>query len=185
MSASIRTNELTQKEAQEWFFYDSDTGRLHWKMKPCKRVALGAEAGCLNNNRYLRIQLQGKNYQAHNIVWNIHYGIIPDDMTVDHVDKDKSNNRIDNLRLANNRQQSINQNVRGFSWRTSAQSWIAMHKVAGRHKYLGDFTTALQARLAYERGSFESEPEFASTWLTDAVKDLCSDPPTAWRPSAA
>ena len=113
------------------------------------------------------------------------YGELPDGVTIDHKDKDKTNNRLDNLRLANARQQGINRNARGFTKevRATLRPWVAQHCIDHRRFSIGNFATALQARLAYERRTYELEPEFANTWFTDALSELCSaGSPTVWMP---
>ena len=124
-----RTNVLTYEEAHEWFFYDPDTGLLHWKMRPNRnsRATWGAIAGSKDSRGYWEIRLKGVLYRVHNIVWVMNHGDILDDRTVDHKDLNKSNNRIENLRLANKRQQGINQPKNGFCWNKNMRKWHARH----------------------------------------------------------
>ena len=171
---SKRKPHPSQKELQELFFYDEETGLLHWKtLTPNSRVQLGDSAGSVNARGYRQIGIgKGGRYQAHNLVWIWNYGCIPEDLEVDHADKNESNNLLSNLRLATRRQQSINRCIRGFSkLRTMKNSWKAAHNGDGR-EYIGSYPTALQARLAYERYTSGLEPAFASTFFTDAFNRL-------------
>lgn len=187
MAASLRTNTLSFQEAHEWFFYDFETGKLHWKLRPSRRARWGTEAGSINIDGYIRLELKGKEYRAHNIVWIMNGNQLPDGKTVDHIDQCKTNNRISNLRLANDRQQMMNKMTRGFYWSKRRQKWQTQHKVNSKQYWLGYFKTALQARLRYEQHTAEQEPEFATTTFTDALRELCSDgyqinwQPSCWR----
>lgn len=50
-------------------------------------------------NGYLRISIQGKNYSVHKLVYETFVGDIPEKMEIDHIDGNKQNNNVDNLRL--------------------------------------------------------------------------------------
>ena len=172
--ATKRTNVLTYEEAHEWFFYDPETGLLHWKMNPnrCRPSNFGAVAGYNKGQGYSQIGFKNKLYQAHNIVWVMHHGDIPEDKTIDHIDRNKSNNRVENLRLASRSQQEINQNSRGFFWHEKARKWRVEIFVGKKRKHIGYFPSALQARLAYEGAIAKVEPEFANTLFTNFYTDL-------------
>ena len=176
----------TYAELHELFFYDPDTGFLHWKIRPSSHMMWGDQvAPKPSTDGYLRAGINGVLYKQHNIIWIMKHGNLPDGVTVDHKDKDRRNNRLDNLRLASNRQQEINKNVRGFTKQIDCtlRPWRSFHSIDNQMTRIGNFSTALQARLAYERRTYELEPEFANTWLTDALSELCSTgSPTAWMP---
>jgi hypothetical protein len=173
---STPINQMSLAEAQETFFYDDSDGRLYWKIRPRSRTMWGDKAGNLiKRNGYYKVVLRNKDYRLHNIIWNWHYGAIPMGKTVDHIDKDKSNNHISNLRLATKRQQRINISTRGFNWDKRTQRWHAQHGFNNKKLFLGRYATALQARLAYEKATSDLEPEFASTFFTDAINRLCAE----------
>lgn len=61
--------------------------------------SVGDTAGSLRNSRnYSTLNLEGKMYQIHRVVWVLHNGSIPDQMVIDHIDGNRSNNSIKNLR---------------------------------------------------------------------------------------
>ena len=164
---------MSLAKAQETFFYDDSSGELFWKIRPSKSVMWGDRAGHVNKSvGYYRLRFEGKLYSLHNLIWNFHYGEIPTGKEVDHRDKDPLNNKISNLRLATRRQQRINTRSRGFYWHKNDERWRAQHELQRKSKHLGSFTTALQARLAYEKHTSALEPEFASTFFTDAINRL-------------
>ena len=73
-----------------------------------------------------------------------------------------------NLHEATPGQQKLNRRARGF-YRDKLSGGLMC--VSGK-RYVARFSTALQARLAYERVTSEAEPEFASTFFTDTFNEL-------------
>lgn len=63
--------------------------------------------GSLDKDGYLIVKVKGKRYRAHRIVWLLHYGVFPDG-EIDHINRDKTDNRIENLRLSNRTEQNRN-----------------------------------------------------------------------------
>ena len=131
---------------------------------------MGDSAGYARADGYRPVRVKGRNCFTHNLIWIWHYGDIPDDLKVDHADRNPSNNVLSNLRLATERQQQINKRKRGF--RRQRNKWLAQHSRNNRQESIGRYSTALQARLAYERHTSELEPAFASTFFTDAFNRL-------------
>lgn len=177
MSSDRRKKHPSQAELHEWFFYDPDTGFLHWKQRPSNNVMWGDQVGGSDRNGYLQVKLNGVFYRQHNFVWIMHNGDIPDGVTIDHKNKNKDDNRLDNLRLATARQQEIHRRVKGFTRQMDCtlRPWRSRHSVDGRMTNIGSFSTALQARLAYERHTYELEPEFASQAFTQWVDRLIKE----------
>ena len=158
-----------QSQLKDVFSYDSESGALTWLGGP----RYGEEAGYRHPNGYRYIVLNGELYLTHNLVWIWNKGELPVDAEVDHKDRVKLNNRISDLRSADKRQQGINKRVQGFC-RSGRKKhlWQARHRLEGKNIHIGQYPTALQARLAYERHTSGLEPEFASTFFTDAFNRL-------------
>lgn len=51
------------------------------------------------NQRYYKTSIKKKNVYLHRAVWEYHNGAIPEGLMIDHIDRDRSNNNISNLRL--------------------------------------------------------------------------------------
>ncbi|MCK3201792.1 HNH endonuclease [Escherichia coli] len=84
------------------YFYIDDNYILRWKVKTSSlsRVSIGDEAGSIIKGKgYKRVGLKGRSYKVHRIIWEMHNGPIPEGMEVDHIDHNKINNAIWNLRL--------------------------------------------------------------------------------------
>lgn len=72
---------------------------------------VGSEAGTLDKDGYYIVNINGRRYRAHRLVWEIHNGQIPEGMSIDHMDGRRTNNKISNLRIAtpslNNRNRTV------------------------------------------------------------------------------
>lgn len=147
----------------ELFKYDSETGNLIWKIRPSQRVKIGDIVGAVHHTGYRIVRSGRKNYLAHRIVWDLNY---PDDKLqpgeeIDHIDHDKLNNRLANLRKVSAVENSRNKplatrNTSGTSgvyWYSQYGKWRAQIVVKGRLVFLGYFADkedAISARATAE-----------------------------------
>jgi len=124
--------DLTQSRLQELFSYNPDTGALTRKINAARAKA-GDVAGCLDKSTgYLKVNVDGKLYLAHRIVWMYAHGSFPSGV-IDHINMVKSDNKIENLRdvtySANNRNMGLKANntsgMCGVSWNKGANLWEA------------------------------------------------------------
>ena len=97
--------------------YDPDTGKLFWKERPegqrrwNTRYA-GKEAfTALTSEGYRAGVIYRRKYNAHRVIWALHYGAWPT-KEIDHVDRDRANNRISNLRDVSHAENMRNQPLR-------------------------------------------------------------------------
>ena len=96
------------EELKEFLDYNPDTGIFIWKKQVAQNIKVGQEAGAMNSNGYIQIRFKNSPYLAHRLAYYMYYGIHPLEKLVDHIDGDKTNNKIDNLRLATNSQNGMN-----------------------------------------------------------------------------
>lgn len=125
-----------------------EDGKLFWKKRMSSRAAKGALAGTKSKTRYSRIYLKGKEYKVHRIVYMLHHGSIPDDMVIDHINRDITDNRIENLRIVSQNDNSKNQIGSGIRQLPSGR-WAAAIGVDYTSNHLGTFDTQEEARNAY------------------------------------
>jgi hypothetical protein len=165
---------LNQEEIRYFFHYRED-GCLLWKERRGRRVHVGDIAGCVGSSGYLQIRLDGKTFQAHRLVWLYHHGYVPENQ-IDHIDRNKLNNMIDNLRevtracnARNTSNPSTNTSgVKGVRLYIPTGKWVACVKVSGKLINLGSSKDLLEAaclRLAAEQalgwsGCDASSPAF-------------------------
>lgn len=87
----------TQERLCELFEYRD--GALWWRQKINPACRMDRPAGSTTSTGYLRVQVDGRQQLQHRVVWIMHNGPIPDHLEIDHIDRDETNNRIENLRL--------------------------------------------------------------------------------------
>ena len=150
-----KKRRLTQERVRELFDYRED-GRLVWT-DMCPRPAhIGKPAGSVGKNGYWLVGINNVSYCLHRIIFLYHYGYMPESV-VDHIDRNPSNNRIENLRevshICNGRNCDINKNsktgVCGVCWHKRNKKWHAQIMVNYKRIDLGrfdDFTDAVKAR---------------------------------------
>lgn len=151
---------MSLEEARRLFDYDPETGLLMWKIRTSSRVRVGEVAGSFHTRGYRRVQVNNERYLLHRLVWFIYYGAWPEDQ-LDHVNRDRTDNRIANLRevdhAENNKNKSMymsnTSGVVGVGWHRQSQKWQAGIKVGQKRIHLGLFDTfeeAVAARKAAE-----------------------------------
>lgn len=92
----------------ELFTYDeSSPSCLRWREDRAQMKA-GDVAGYLDGKGYYRVMVAGRSLKAHGIVFEMLVGEIPYELSIDHIDRDPSNNRVANLRLVTHRQNHRN-----------------------------------------------------------------------------
>lgn len=102
---------LKREDALRLFNYNPDTGILTWKNPPrSSRFIYGAVVG-YKTNGYLQVKLYGMRLYVHRIAWLMVYNDWPTDV-IDHINGDRSDNRIANLRVVTNTQNSWNSKMR-------------------------------------------------------------------------
>lgn len=142
--------------------YNSDTGELTWRISSGK-AKKGSVAGCLIKG-YRAIGIQGRYFRAHRLAWLIHYGVDPIS-DLDHINGDRDDNRIANLRIATQSQNMHNRRadhdntsgIKGVCWNRFKNKWMAY--VNGRH--VGYFNSKEDAAIAVQNRRLELHGEFA------------------------
>ena len=154
----------SQKKLQELFYYKD--GELYWKERIHSSIDLSKPAGYIDTNGYRAIQIEGKLYRAHRLVWKYHYGKDPKEF-IDHIDGNRLNNNIENLREATNQQNNFNKathknNKLGIKGVIKyGNKYRAAIIINGKNKHLGMFNTIEEARLAREEAENKLFKEFS------------------------
>ena len=126
--------------------------------------------GLTNVTKGLGVKIKGKMYKTHRVVYELHYGTIPEGMYIDHINRDYTDNRIENLRLA-----TPSENIRnskphtdstskylGVNWYKSTNKWRSCIRYNGQNIHLGYFNSEEEAALAYNKKAKEAYGEFAN-----------------------
>ena len=148
--------QYPSKEAlDETFRYEG--GLLYWRHAAPKRDT-SKPAGCKSRNGYLTVSLgkreNRKKFLLHRIVWIMHNGYEPD--TIDHVNRKKDDNRIENLRDVSlsfnlmNRKDTHRLNALPKGITVQHGSYKAQRCVSGKNIFIGTYETVNEAVIAYK-----------------------------------
>ena len=146
---------ITAEQIRETLTYDPLSGSLRWLVTR-GAARYGAVAGTLRPDGYRQIKIDGRTYKAHRLAWLHAHGVWPDD-EIDHVNGDRADNRIANLRKAtwienqwNARRRVDNTSgFKGVSWHKENTRWRADIRVNGKAMGLGYHDTPEEAHAAY------------------------------------
>ena len=155
---------LTQELVARLFDYVD--GKLINKVDRRKAKA-GMEAGTPSRQGYRQTNINGKTYFNHRLIFLLFHGYIP--VEVEHIDQDKSNSRIENLRPTTRSENKFNvglnkSNTTGFKGvqpSPRGKPWVARIKVKGKMLHLGMFETKEEAARAYDEAAKKHAGEFA------------------------
>lgn len=148
--------------------YNPGTGEFRWKSTLGRRVKVGALTGTISSNGYVRLSVNRRSHYAHRVAWLLVHGDWPKH-TIDHINGNKADNRLSNLRDVTQSQNLRNQHkarsisttgLLGVSKRPSGRTWQARISMGGKQVSLGFFPTPEQAHQAYlaARASVASSP---------------------------
>lgn len=148
-------NMPTCRRVRELLHYCPDTGVFVWKSSRGS-VKAGQAAASKNAIGYVQIQIDGENYLGHRLAWLYVHGRKPK-KTIDHINGDRGDNRISNLRdiehqsnIQNQRKAPVSNISSGLLGVSKIGSrWRAYIRVDDRQKHIGCFATAAQAHSAY------------------------------------
>lgn len=158
---------ITQQQIREYIDYNHETGSAVWKERERNSVQaenfnarwVGKEIGFTTAKGYRYAKVHGKPYMVHRLIWLYVFGFMPEQ--VDHINGDRVDNRLCNLREVTNSQNCKNQKTRCTNktgvtgvYRYRRGRWWAEITVEGDTKRLGifeKFDDACAARWAAER----------------------------------
>ena len=151
------------------FTYDPITGYLYRD---------GQKVGYRGEKDYLRIEItpiSNVHYtrQVHQVCWYLAYGSWPD-KPIDHIDGVRSNNQLNNLRLATHTQNNhngrkittrngkkVSSQYKGVHWLTRSSMWEATFIANGKKQHLGLYATEEAAARAYDDAAYRHDPTHA------------------------
>ena len=179
------TKPLEPELIRKLLDYDPDTGALTWKPRTpdmFEDEAHSAEHNCAKWNArysgretgtpytggYLAVGFGGRRFLAHRVAWAFVNGEWPK-AQIDHIDGNRANNRIKNLRGADHSSNGANRvapatnksGAKGVSWSKKERKWIAHIRVKNRSLRLGGFHSVEEAASAYAEASRKHFGEFS------------------------
>lgn len=162
----MATQNLTVALLRERLQYDTETGALMWRVRPNGRVPANTQAGCIASTGYRVVRLGGRQWRAHRLVWLLVHGIEPVG-DLDHIDGDRLNNRIQNLRESNdlanaqNRRRANRNSTTGLLGVSAPACKPVFHaaiRATGKKIHLGTYPTADEAHDAYLKAKRRFHP---------------------------
>lgn len=143
-------SQLTQQRLKEIFYYDPASGAFQ-RLKGKKKV------GTYDRDGYVKIRVDGKCYRLHRIAWLYIYGELPKN-EIDHIDGNRANNSINNLRDVDrstnqqNQRKARKDNISGLigvTYCKDIDKYKSRIKIKGATKHLGLFNSSHEAHDAY------------------------------------
>ena len=131
-------------------------------------VKIGSIAGTLHHSGYVQISIKGKKYSVHRLVFLYHHGYLPKE--VDHIDGNRANNNIENLRAASveeNRHnsklsKSNTSGIKGVSWNKASKKWVVRLMTNKKLKYFGSYFDIDYAKFVSEAMRNKYHKNFAN-----------------------
>lgn len=150
---------ITQEYLRLNFVYDANTGIMSYK----NGQILGK-----NYDGYLNCSLNGIYYGVHRLIWLYVHGYMPQNY-IDHINGNRSDNRLCNLREATNKQNQHNAKLRkdntsgikGVSWNKKDKKWNVQLKVDKKIIHIGRFNELEQAKTAISEARRKYHGEFS------------------------
>lgn len=166
----------SQEVLRQLLDFDLDAGLVFWRERPSSMFCAGSTSpqavAKVWNKRYagksalkaggigyLQVKVFGRAYYAHRVIWALAHGAVSQEMQVDHINGDKNDNRLANLRLVTCSENLRNmpkskKNASGVvGVQRDREKWAARIQVNGKRIHLGQFATieaAVQARKVAE-----------------------------------
>lgn len=162
---------INAEKVREILSYNAENGEFRWISKRSNRVNKNDVSGCVLPSGYISIGIKiGKNsyaFRAHRLAWLYVHGFWPS-KSLDHIDRNKLNNSILNLREASgtennrNRKKSANASSKymGVYWCKLQKKWRARITVERKLCLMGYFDTEEEAALAYNKAALARDPKF-------------------------
>lgn len=162
----MRYLEYNQDYFNSIFGYTN--GLLYWKHDRSDSVRKGKIAGYLEKSTgYIKVKVDGTIYAVHRVIWVMLNGALDSNIQIDHRDMNRSNNLLDNLRVATPTQNKANSNApatntsgyKGVRYRNG--KWIAEIRIDKKIVRLGTFSSGEEAFQSYKDAAIEYHGEFA------------------------
>lgn len=147
--------------------FDYQDGFLLWK-KSVGTIKAGKKVESVSNRGYVVVQVGGKRYLAHRVIWMLLNGRMPE--MVDHIDGNKQNNLIENLREVDNtlnhwnerKRSTNNSGHKGVWWHKQSKRWEAACRVNGKQITIGRFERIEDAVEAVKKFREQQHGEYAN-----------------------
>ncbi|MCP1243036.1 HNH endonuclease [Acetobacter lambici] len=155
---------------RRWISYCPQSGKI--SLAPNTLRKSKKPIGNITKAGYVSLRITGidgksRRYMGHRVAWALHYGQWPA-LHIDHINGDRSDNRITNLRFATNAQNCMNckghsnslTGIKGVTWDKTRGKWMARLNKGGKFINLGRFDTSDEAKMAYDAAAADAHGEY-------------------------
>ncbi len=147
-------------------YFDYKDGCLYWKVKNTTWINIGDKVGWTSHG-YLKAKVGNKTYYQHRIIYAMHHGYLP--KYIDHIDGNRSNNKIENLRDSSKSQNGMNRSKQKNNTTgkknvykdNRSNKWFVKVVENGKQHYGGTFDDFFEAQLAADNLRVKVHKEFA------------------------
>jgi hypothetical protein len=165
LTYNVSMEHISQSQLKSALSYDANTGVFTWLKPTSNRVKAGAPAGALQNHGYVVVGFGGNHYLAHRLAWLYSYGTWPKG-EVDHINRNRQDNRLANLRDTTRSENALNtgarpessSGIKGVSWDKVCKRWRVQMRIKGKQTYVGVFKTIEEATVAYQKFAVTYQP---------------------------
>jgi hypothetical protein len=164
---------ISAEYVRERLDYDQSTGLFTWRV--AQKPFIGKQAGNVRKkDGYVVVVLNARQISAHRLAWIYVHGAWPT-RDLDHINRDRTDNRIANLRLSCDAENGQNKGLarnnksgaRGVHWCKTYNKWRAVIRVNWKLKHIGRFDTVAEAKAAYDAAAKVLHP-FNSDFMETA-----------------
>lgn len=146
---------ITQEYLKSIFHYDPETGYFTHLRSTNNRTKVGDRVGSKGGADYLATTVDKKRFKVHRLAWFYVYGVWPEN-NIDHINGNKTDNRIENLRdvtyIENSRNQKKPKNntsgIIGVSWDKKKERYYAEIRINYKRVGLGSYKSIFEAACA-------------------------------------
>ena len=165
LGGSAAGQPISRETVLSWLDVDIEAGTLFWRYRPDQSPQWNGQwserrAGCVDSQGYRSVRLRGVLYREHRLIWLVAHGYLPKE--IDHIDGDRLNNRLSNLREVSRKENLRNRGIDGrnnsgavgVSYVKKTGNWRARIGIRGNAYTIGYFNTkeeAISARREEER----------------------------------
>lgn len=161
LMATIQHRPIPFREMADFLIIcETSKSGLRWIKPISRKIKAGVEAGTLHHGGYYQVRFQGRYYFCSRIIYAIHNQEDPGQLQIDHINRIRSDNRVENLRLVTNRQNHQNRTNHGLypvgvDFHEDSKSFRARIVVVGKQQHLGLFSTPEEASAVYQSKCLE------------------------------
>lgn len=157
------------------FSYNAETGNIRRKVRRANQIG-DSVVGTLDGKGYLHVSIDRRFVRLHRLAWFLYFGVVAH--ALDHINNNRWDNRIDNLRVGGQRHNSGNihapshntSGYKGVSKNSRSGMWHVQIKRHGKQTYIARDDNPHIAALLYNVHAAEHFGEFAKFNLLGAFK---------------